>query len=254
IATGRASDFEIYLDGLWIKDGDAKDSPVLLYFNPKRRQITIHSQQEKQEWDWSDSNTAFAGIYASISNSAVPEMLRLLNVELVGVDRVRVGAIAQQIVKFAMREDWNGIYRRFTGPPPSSQATALKPVPADKVFVVNIAGSTAGSALLPQNFEGYYGAETGLSLELKAGNFLLREKGKTTSGYFSFFQIGGQTILDLSLIDEKNIPSGRQSYIVSVRTAKNGGVGTMVLRPAQILSDRAESLYQPDIILSKFQD
>lgn len=254
IATGRAGDFESYLDGLWIKEAAAQNPSVLLYFDAKRRQITIHSNQEKQEWDWSDSNAAFAGIYASISNSAVPEMLRLLNVELVGVDRVKVGAIAQQIVKFAMREDWNGVYRRFAGSNSLSPASALEPAPIDKAFDVSIAGSELRRSLLLQDFEGYYRTEEGLSIELKAGNFLMEEGGKTRRGNFSFFQFGGQTILDLGLIDEKNIPSGRLSYIVSVRTAKDNGIGTMVLKPARILSDRAQSLYRPDIVLSRFKD
>jgi len=254
IATGRAADFETYLDGLWIKEATAQNPSVLLYFDSGRRQITIHSLQEKQEWDWNDSNTAFAGIYASISNSAVPEMLRLLNVELVGVDKVKVGAIAQQIVKFAMREDWNGIYRRFADSNSPSPASSLEPIPIDKPFSVAVAGSERSCSLLLRDFEGYYRTEEGLSLTLKAGNFLMVEGDKTRHGNFSLFQFGGQTILDLGLIDEKNIPSGRLSYILSVRTAKDNGIGTMVLKPAHILSERAESLYRPDIVLSRLGD
>jgi len=58
----------------------------------------------------------------------------------------------------------------------------------------------------------------------------------------------------LRVVDEKNISSGRLSYIVSARTAKNGGVGTMVLKPARIHSDRAEPLYQPDLVFFKFEN
>ncbi len=254
IATGRAADFETYLDGLWVKEDGAQNPSVLLYFDSTRRQITIHSRQEKQEWDWNDSNTAFAGIYASISNSAVPEMLRLLNVELVGIDRVRVGAVAQQIIKFAMREDWNGVYRRFADSGSPSPVSLLEPVPVDKPFGVAVIGLGSDAFLSLQDFDGYYGTEEGVSLELKSGNFLMKTGTLTRRGNFSFFRFGGQTVLDLGLIDEKNIPSGRLSYIVSVRMAKERGIGTLSLRPARLLSDRAESLYRPDIVFSRFAD
>ena len=254
IATGRAADFETYLDGLWVKEDSAQTPSVLLYFDAARRQITIHSRQEKQEWDWNDSNAAFAGIYASISNSAVPEMLRLLNVELLGVDRVKIGAVAQQIVKFAMREDWNGVYRRFADGGSPSPASALEPVPVDKPFDVAVSGLGSGVSLSLQDFDGYYRTEEGTSLELRSGAFLMKTGSLARRGNFSFFRCGGQIILDLGLIDEKNIPSGRLSYSVSVRMAKGQGIGTLALRPARILSDRAESLYRPDLVFSRFAD
>ena len=117
VVTGKATDFETYLKGLWIREVNAAapQPPTFLYFDPEGRKISIDSAREQQQWDWGQSTAAFAGIYAPIANGTVPEMIRVLGVDLVGVDKVRVSATTQQVVKFAVKEDWNGTYRRYAG-------------------------------------------------------------------------------------------------------------------------------------------
>ncbi|HCO49311.1 MAG TPA: hypothetical protein DIT55_07800, partial [Spirochaetaceae bacterium] len=74
--------------------------------------------------------------------------------------------------------------------------------------------------------------------------------GSRSKGYYSIFQVGDSTVLDLNLVDETSLPSGRLSYIVKVRADDTRSVATLVLTPARILSDRAEPLYRPDLILA----
>lgn len=254
ILTGKPEDFETYLDGLWEKEGATKTVPALLYFDPEGRKISLHSGTEQQQWDWGESNASSAGIYASISNSAVPEMFRLLGIDLVGVDRVRVQAISRQIVKFALKEEWNGIYRRSAGESAAVRGGVLEKAPVDSAFSVGIDGSSAELALKLADLDGFYADENGRRLELLDGDFGFTTESGSFKGYFSFFRLGGSTILDLDLIDDKSIPSGRLSYIVSLRPGKNGSISTLILKPARILSDGVEPLYKPDIVLSKFTD
>lgn len=251
ILTGRAEDFDAYLKGLWIKEDENGAVPTLVFFDPEGRKISLHSEQEQQQWDWGKSNAAFAGIYAPISNSAVPDMIRLLGIDLVGLDKVRIRATAQQIVKFAMKEDWNGVFRR---PPEENTmlgAKSFKVLPDETYFSVGLDGSQAETVLRPEDFDGYYASENGMRLDLVGGKFRL---SPSSQGFFSLFQVDDAVILDLSLIDDKSIPSGRLSYIVKIRLGKNDGISTLILQPAQVLSDRVERLYQPDILLRKLDD
>ncbi|PKL06720.1 MAG: hypothetical protein CVV53_02860 [Spirochaetae bacterium HGW-Spirochaetae-9] len=251
ILTGRAEDFELYLDGLWIKEGEATGQPTSLSFDAEGRKISIHSEAEQQQWDWGRSTAAFAGIYAPISNSAVPEMLRLLGIDLVGIDRVRVRATAQQIVKFAMREDWNGVYRRVdSGDFPLQAKGTMRTLTEDSLFQVAFDGSKAKATLRRGDFDGFYAGADGIRLDLAESRFRLEQKGEFSKGYFSIFQVGDTTILDLSLIDDSSIPSGRLSYIIHVRSGKNRRVGSLVLKPARILADTAEPLYKPDLTIA----
>ena len=263
ILTGRAEDFELYLDGLWVKDDEGIGSSTSLYFDAEGRKISIHGPTEQQQWDWGRSSAAFAGIYAPISNSAVPEMLRLLGIDLVGLDKVRVRATAQQIVKFAMREDWNGVYRRADAGdlPPRTQETMRKAptgapegAPVGGTFQVKIAGSDAKISLRRGDFAGPYAGAGGTELDLLEGTFRLAESGSLFKGYYSIFQLGDSTILDLSLIDDISLPSGRLCYIVEVKSGKNRRIGALILKPARILPDRAEPLYRPDLVLPFAED
>ena len=254
ILTGVAEDFESYLGGLWQKDNGPGSTPTYVYFDPAGRKVSIHSEQEQQQWDWGSSNTAFAGIYTPISNSAVPEMIRLLGINLVGVDRVRIGATTQQIVKFAMKEDWNGVYTRSTGESAPLKRSAFQKAQDSEPFMVSIDGTRAELATKPEDFEGFYASEVGTQLELKAGKFNLVQSKSSSKGYYSLFRLGDSAMLDLGLLDDKSIPSGRLSYIISLKPGKNGRLSTLILKPARILSDRAEPLFKPDIQLEKVEN
>lgn len=254
ILTGRAEDFEAYLDGLWLKEDANNPIPTYVYFDADERKISIHSKDEQQQWDWGGSNTAFAGIYASISNSAVPEMLRLLGIDLVGVDKVRIRATAQQIVKFALKEDWNGVYKRVAGQDVPTRRSGLAKAPTDGPFTVRIEGSKVKMRLRPSDFEGFYASTSGFSLDLRANNFLFARVSGSSRGYYSLFNLNDSAILDLSLVDDKSILSGRLSYIIEVRPGKGSGISTLILKHANILLDKAEQLYEPDIVLSRFDN
>ncbi len=251
ILTGQAEDFDDYLKGLWIKEDEEGAVPTLVFFDPEGRKISLHSEQEQQQWDWGRSNAAFAGIYAPISNSAVPDMIRLLGIDLVGLDKVRIRATAQQIVKFAMKEDWNGVYRRPSNENTTSRKESFKMLPAETSFSVGLDGGEAEIALRLGDFDGFYASENGMRLDLIGGKFRL---SLASQGFFTLFQVDDEVILDLSLIDDKSIPSGRLSYMVKIRLGKNNGISTLILQPAQVLSDRVERLYQPDILLRKLDD
>ena len=254
ILTGRTADFEAYLDGLWLKEEADIPIPTYVYFDAGERKISIHSKAEQQQWDWGGSNTSFAGTYASISNSAVPEMLRLLGIDLVGVDKVRIRATAQQIVKFALKEDWNGIYKRVAGRDKAARRTSLEKAPTGGPFPVRIEGSEANMRLKPSDFEGFYESASGVSLDLKGNSFLYKRGSAEARGYYSLFSMGDLALLDLNLFDDKSIPSGRLSYIIEVRPGKGPGIATLILKHARILSDKAEQLYEPDIVLSRFDN
>ncbi|HWR11382.1 MAG TPA: pallilysin-related adhesin [Rectinemataceae bacterium] len=274
IITGRAEDFDDYLKGLWVKEDGTEGFHTYVDFDPEGRKISIHSEQEQQQWDWGRSTPGFAGIYAPISNSAVPEMLRLLGIDLVGMDRVRIRATTQQIVKFAMKEDWNGVYRRPTNDSAAASASGFGKISAGDRFGVDIDGSGASLSLKLEDFNGSYASDTGVRLDLAEGKFSMdwgeiasrdlpsrgvssrgvSSRGVSSRGFFSLFDAGDAVILDLSLIDEESIPSGRLSFIVGVRPGKNDEISALILQPARVLADGVERLYEPDLSLEKLDN
>lgn len=261
VITGKAEDFETYLQGLWEKLPAADEKkegralpPTLVYFASGERKITIHSEYEQQEWDWGRSTAAFAGVYAPISNSAVPEMLRLLGIDLVGVDKVRIRATSLQVVRFSIREDWNGVYRRVTGSNAVAASAAEAAPQTKEALLVPLEGSDREKSFQPGDFDGFYVSQSGSRLELADRRFIMTSGESVDKGYFSLFRAAGSTLLDLSFVDETSLPAGRLSYIVSVRTGKTGAISGLVLRSARVFSQGAQRTFQPDIVYSKLEN
>jgi hypothetical protein len=256
VVTGEAKDFETYLKGLWVREvnASAPQPPTYLYFDPEGRKISIDSAREQQQWDWGQSTAAFTGIYAPIVNGTVPEMIRVLGIELVGVDKVRVSATTQQVVKFAVREDWNGTYRRVSGEG-AVQAGAFVPASGSGEMALPMEGApNLDLRVSVAALEGYYADGNGASLELAGGAFALKFQGRAEKGSYTLFRDGEKAVLDLELVDEKSIFSGRLSYLVTVRQGKGPGISTLILSPAEILEGGAEPLYKPEIRLIRIDD
>jgi hypothetical protein len=252
IVTGSAVDFETYLDGLWARESQDDGKTVFLSFQASKREITISGNPDVQVWDWGDSSPAFAGIKASISNDTVPDMLRLISVDLVGVDRIRVNAHAQQLIRFSPREDWDGTYRRY------AEATAVKkPEGFVPLLAAEALGSLAGPGGLQYEFyakdlEGSYQG-SGFALELEGGIFRLKERNSSRRGRYYFFRYKDFLVLDLDPYEEATEPSGRMTYILLAQAGPGKSVGGMKLRPAQVSSGAVVPLYRPDIGLEHIE-
>jgi hypothetical protein len=236
IVTGVVGDFESYLEGLWAKEGTANNSKVLLSFSPKTREVSIHSERAQQHWDWGDSSTAYSGLRAPITNSSVPEMMRLISVELIGVDRIKVNAFTQQFLQFPVPEDWNGSYTRYT------------PSASDNPPSMSIQILDAKS----QDIEGTYQSEDSFFLELRDGAYYLSTPTSKEEGTFSLFQMGQTLVLDLLENPRATDSRSRRTYIIEMSPIMEGHTAKLTLKPAVILADRVAPLYRPDIALHVF--
>jgi hypothetical protein len=233
IVTGIVGDFESYLEGLWVKEGMEASSKVLLSFSPKTREVSIHSERAQQHWDWGESTQAYSGLRASISNSSVADMMRLISVELIGVDRIKVNAFTQQFLQFPVPEDWNGTYRRFAAPE------------AKNTFPVHIEILDSKKWAI----EGSYRSEDSFFLNLNNGTYDLLIANIREKGAYSLFQMGDSLVLDLLEDLGASNPRNRRTYIVEMTKPMEGQAVKMILKPAVILADRVAPLYRPDIAL-----
>lgn len=251
ILTGKAGDFESYIEGLWYRKSG--EDTVFVDFCPSDRKIRLRSGSIGQEWEWNDSTTGYAGLFASVSNDAIPELARLVSVSLVGPDAIRIQASAQRTVRFAAKEDWDGVYRRY-----SPEAVEAKVGQGGSALpgTVNVAcvGSDSRLALLPSDFIGTYVSEGGDTIELDGRGFAISPSKGGAKGYYGIYGMGDDAILDLQTIDERNLPAERLCFIISARAGKMSPVGTIVLSPARILDGRAEPLYKPDLSFSRLED
>ncbi len=249
LLTGDPNRFESYLSGLWKKASTSEEEPTLVYFDPESRTVSIHSKTEKQIWDWGRSNPSSAGIYSSIVNSGVPDMIRLMGVDLLGKDKVRIQATSSQIVKFVIREDWNGSYTRVSGRQTAAERM-LRSLAGEAIIKLPLENSQDVMSLGADDLEGYFEAPGSFQLKLNKGRLNYREGELNYEGRYGFFASGGDVVLDLDLVDSRSLPAGRRSFLVYLKPGQDED-WKLILRPAQMLAGRIEPLYTPDLVFSK---
>ncbi|TXT41958.1 MAG: hypothetical protein FD137_2430 [Spirochaetes bacterium] len=211
IVTGDPKDFEQYLSGLWIRTSGETGLPVHLYFSPQRREILLQDGEVQQRWQWGESTHAYAGLRSPIHNALLSGMQRLLTVDLVGVDRIRVRAAVQQFHQFPIREAWNGIYERVKEKPATSEGSSDR---ADS------------------SIQGEYSSEAGQRWLFKEGAYTLEDQGYKEEGIYMVKYYGHLKVLDML----RNVPTSatpsqsRKTYVVTEVGPENGDL--LVLSPA----------------------
>ncbi|MEW6550271.1 MAG: pallilysin-related adhesin [Spirochaetota bacterium] len=234
IVTNDPRDFESYLEGLWKKSGSGASvgaaDPVLVYFSPSDREIILQEGEIQQRWRWGESSHAFAGLRAPINNALLSGMLRLLSVELIGVEKIRIQAVAQQFLRFPVRESWNGQYER-----------------AGRDGLESLAGGKASSD--PGDIiHGDFKDGQGRIWSFSGGAYSMDGGGEGEKGFYMMQEAGGLAVLDLVQSPLPRSDSIRKTFIVS----KAGeDAESLVLSPAVRKIDAPELLYKPDIVLRR---
>lgn len=234
IVTNDPRDFEAYLEGLWKKSGSGASAgtadTALVYFSPSDREIILQEGETQQRWRWGESSHAFAGLRAPINNALLSGMLRLLSVELVGVDKIRIQAVAQQFLRFPVREGWNGQYER-----------------AGRDGLESLAGGKASSDL-GDIIDGDYKDGQGRIWSFSGGTYSIDGEGEGEKGFYMARESNGLAVLDLVQSPLPRSDSIRKTYIVSMPA---GEAERLILSPAVRKMDAAELLYKPDLVLRK---
>lgn len=249
--SGKASDFETYLQGLWLQSDAKVNTEIAIHFDRLNRKLTISDGGDIQEWNWSESNASKAGIYASIANSSLPELIQLLNIELIGMDKIRVRATSQQSVRFATRENWNGVFRRFSDTPARGPEPTLLPLASDQGIVVPLQGQSGSMYLTRTSLYGEYKSTDGMIWKFSSTGFIQSAKNDEiiVRGTYHFFHSGPNVILETVEVSKDGRTHNKTDYIFEVRRDKT--VEYFVLKSAKMANGKVKQSFKPDILLSR---
>jgi hypothetical protein len=255
ILTGSVSDFETYLNGLWVQSPSDNRGDTSVYFDTTNKHILLFSPSTQEEWDWESSSPGSTGILASSHDSTIPQLLRLFDIRLIGQDRIQLRVIDQQSIRFQVDEGWNGVYERKKGMEDTSNSKMkIGPVSFDSVshsIAAKLSTTGANSLLRIEDLNGFYTSDTGVKLKIVQGAFTLVEGKNHLRGYADIFSVESTPVLDLSLINHADIPSGRKTYIVSILSRQNGRPSRISLAPARVETDHVEPLYIPSLFFTR---
>ena len=180
--TGDSNSFQEFLEGLWYQPSARKDQNRSIFFNRSENEI-IFSVNNIQELFTIDSVTPRRfGIYFSTKNASISSIHRRIDIELLGIDEVRIRVIDDIArLKIGVASNWDGTYRKINNTVRESQRnTALDNI--KKLLTAD--GKTWNST------EGY-------SLSFSDNSYRLLQDTVRNSGWYTILQIQDNTVLQL---------------------------------------------------------
>ncbi|MEI6873668.1 MAG: pallilysin-related adhesin [Spirochaetota bacterium] len=209
VLTGRESDFESFLQGVWYDSavGPRDARTRLLVFDRASSSITFFSSDAQEVFRWNESHSTRTGLYVGAQNESVQTLRRLLDIELTGAESVSVRVFEDLLMKIDSENRWDGAYKRLQN------------------------GVSLSSASTPElKIDGVW-LGAGIELSFTSGAYSLVQGEQFQKGRYMLYKVGKDTVLEL--IEQRSgaqVP--RVNYLVTPRQAKDG---TRFIRLAKVL-------------------
>jgi len=180
--TGDTHAFQEFLEGLWYQPSAKKDQNRSIFFNRSENEI-IFSVNNIQELFTIDSITPRRfGIYFSTKNASISSIHRRIDIELIGIDEVRIRVIDNIArLKIGVASNWDGSYRKINNTVREAQNNAA----FDNIKKLLIADGKTWT-----NAEGY-------SLSFSDNTYQLLQDTVRNTGWYTILQIKDTTVLQL---------------------------------------------------------
>ena len=234
VLTGREADFESFLEGAWYESGKASSDPTarIIVFDKSAGSIIFYSPDNQEDFEWNESHSTHYGLYVGCQNESVANLRRLMDIELTGANSISVRVFEDINVKIDSQGSWDGTYVKF-----SHQAGADRTLAQGPGF--KLSGTYRGSDGSVLGFEGQ--------------RFTLQTGEKARKGGYVLYTLGGETVLQLSVLSDSGLVTERLVYRVRYSEAKAGKstIRHLQLSPARASIDGLELLEEPELSLDQ---
>ena len=185
LLSGTPGVFENFINDLWyyVSPQGTVDNRQYIYFDPANRELIFYGEEAQQVFRWQNSSPTRYGLYVSSQNISVSTLRRFIDIELESLDSIRVKVFEDVRMKIGGSAAWDGSYRRAgtAAQTQEREANTIKP------YISAVYDSPMGKFTFYSNGE----------YELSAGSV-------TNKGWYVFFEINGQELLELRPADMKN--------------------------------------------------
>jgi len=177
ILSGNAKVFEEFINDLWyhVNADGTIDRSQYLYFDPAKREIIFYGDETQQVFNWQSSNSTRYGIYISSQNISVTTLRRIMDIEMVTLDSIRMRVSEDVRIRIDVSMLWDGLYRR--------------------------AGSLARSSESEKGIQPYtdatYDSSIGRFSFHSNGEYELSSGASTVKGRYVFFRADSRELLEL---------------------------------------------------------
>lgn len=205
--SGDNAAIEAFLAGPWLKVVSDRSGLLILFLNPKDREITLASSRAQEVYRWEVSSRATRGSLTLIGSNELINLIKLqMHVALTAGDTIEVNAVENPA--------WSGAYKR------------LEPSAA---FALARQGTPALSQLVPPT--GLYRNDKGDEFDFQVPEVRLKLGGVSHVGSMAVFPLGSVTVLQVKVSPRPGFPGLSRAYSM---TAKEESSTSRVVRTLRL--------------------
>ncbi len=118
---GDVASFENFLTGLWyMPSSSSANDTRYLFFDTSAKEIVFNIGSTEEIYSRESGAARRYGAYLTTRNRSIPSIRRLIDIELTGIDEIKIKILEDVKLKIGVASDWDGVYRKMSG----SAATA----------------------------------------------------------------------------------------------------------------------------------
>lgn len=192
--------FENFLNGLWYMPASkGTQGTQHLFFDTTTREITFHNTVVQEVFLRESGAPRRYGAYMTTRNKSISSIRRMIDIELTGIDEIKIKVLEDVKLKIGVASDWDGVYRKMS-------TTAIQ-VDRETAAIINLRDfltAEAGSWISPD----------GQELRILEKTYTLSGHNGKESGKYALLTIKEQLVLQLRT--ETGSGESNSFYLVSI--------------------------------------
>jgi len=189
--------FEAFLQGPWVKVVTDKSGLLVLFFDPKVREITFATQDAQEIYQWEvSSRSSRSSLYVAGSNSLIDLIKLQMSVAITAPDTIEVNAQDSPA--------WTGTYKKL-----------------DPTAARGLAREGTESLVQEKPPTGLYRNDKGEEFDFQVPEVRIKVGGVTTVGSVALFPLGDVKVLEIKVPDRPGSQGFSRAYSLVAQEERN---------------------------------
>jgi len=210
LQSGDLDSFEEFLGGLWYMPSTSQaEGNKYLYFNPPDHEIIFNNGSIEEIYVRESGSARRYGAYLTTHNESIPSMSRLINIELTGIDEIKISILEDVKLKIGVASDWDGVYRKMAANstmPKNNHLQSIQDIQETLDSSTNNWVSVDGQAFYTDN----------------GRNYTLTDSDGKDAGSYALMTVQGQPVIQLRSSSKKADNKTRFYLIETTRKIPEG--------------------------------
>jgi len=221
LRSGNQESFDAFLSGLWFTPSTRpNDFPRYIFFDVDQSEIIFYTDNKQEVFYRESASPRRYGMFVASRNRSISSIRRLIDIELTGIDEIKLTVMDDVRLNIGVASDWDGIYRKMAPNLSLHQGTSW------------IDNSNIGN-LLTEHSEPWLSPE-GYTFTITGSNYRIESASQTETGILAVLSVRGETVLQLRSTDNT---SSDRFYTANLEQRRGTGesiLQTLTMKQVQV--------------------